>query len=138
MTKKILILLVCSTLFSCISRDEMTYEKYLVNGEMLYFQKCSNCHGEDGNGLQNLYPPLREADYFKDLDKVICIIKNGASGEMLVNGKSYNQAMPANPKLYDLDIAQLTTWMYAEFQGKRKFVSADSVKATLLRCEISE
>jgi mono/diheme cytochrome c family protein len=117
-----------------MTSEEMTYEKYLVNGEMLYFQKCSNCHGEDGNGLQNLYPPLRGVDYFNNLNNVLCIIKNGASGEMVVNGKSYNQAMPANPKLYDLDIAQLTTWMYAEFQGERRFVSTDSVKANLLNC----
>ncbi|SOE19985.1 Cytochrome c, mono- and diheme variants [Spirosomataceae bacterium TFI 002] len=134
MKSKLLIVLSVFLTTSCMNSEEMTYEKYLVNGEMLYFQKCSNCHGEDGNGLQNLYPPLRDADYFDNLDKVICIIKNGASGEMVVNGKSYNQAMPANPKLYDLDIAQLTTWMYAEFHGQKKFVSADSVKDKLLRC----
>lgn len=138
MRAKLLFFLFVFAMSSCVSGDEMTYEKYLVNGEMLYFQKCSNCHGEDGSGLQNLYPPLKNADYFQDLDKVICIIKNGASGEMMVNGKSYNQAMPANPKLYDLDIAQLTTWMYAEFQGKRQFVSPDSVKATLLRCKTTK
>lgn len=122
-------------LVSCMDAEEMTYQKFLVNGEALYYQKCSNCHGEKGEGLQNLYPPLRNADYFADENKVVCIIRNGASGEMIVNGKSYNQAMPANPKLYNLDIAQLTTWMYAEFQGKRKYITADSVQAKLLRCQ---
>jgi mono/diheme cytochrome c family protein len=133
--KKTLIVFLAFWATSCISAEEMTYEKYLVNGEMLYFQKCSNCHGADGSGLQNLYPPLKNADYLGNLSNVICIIKNGAFGPMIVNGKTYNQAMPANPKLYDLDIAQLSTWMYKEFQGKRELVRPEEVKAILNDCQ---
>lgn len=129
----------CGILFllvlaSCQSVEEVRYEQYLVNGELIYKQNCTNCHGKEGEGLKNLYPPLRNADYFENQDAVICIIKNGASGEMVVNGKTYNQAMPASRKLYPLDIAQLTTWMYYEFQDDRRVIETDSVKATLKRC----
>lgn len=119
---------------SCQSADEVRYEQYLINGEMLYKQNCTNCHGKEGEGLKNLYPPLKNADFFENQNAVICIIKNGASGEMVVNGKTYNQAMPANRKLYPLDIAQLTTWMYHEFQDDMRVIETDTVKAVLKRC----
>lgn len=135
MYKIYIILFASFSIVSCTSDEELTYQQYLVNGEMLYYQKCSNCHGENGEGLKNLYPPLMNSDYLENQENVLCIIKYGASGKMVVNGNTYDQAMPANPKLYDLDIAQLSTWMYHEFQGNRKFIYPDTVKATLLRCQ---
>lgn len=134
MIKTLSILFLSFMLASCQSAEEVKYDQYLINGEMLYKQNCVNCHGEKGEGLKNLYPPLKNADYFENQEAVICIIKNGASGEMVVNGNTYNQAMPANRKLYPLDIAQLATWMYREFQDDVRVVETDSVKAVLKRC----
>lgn len=133
MTKKLLYLLL-AILAACSSAEEIEYQQYLIAGEEIYAQKCSNCHGKSGEGLANLYPPLKDSDYLKNKEKVICLIKHGVSGPMQVNGKTYNQAMPANPKLYDLDIAQVTTWMYENYSQEKWWVRPDSVKRILKEC----
>ncbi len=87
--------------------------KYAVEGKRLYENLCANCHQSNGEGLGRLIPPLKNADYFKEsIARTVWIIKNGQQGEILVNGEVYNQAMPANPTLTPLEIAQITTYLY--------------------------
>jgi len=82
--------------------------QFAIPGKELYENYCANCHQKDGTGLGKLIPPLRDADYFKaDIHRTIWIMKHGKEGEIVVNGQVYNQAMPANPNLSPLDLAQL-------------------------------
>lgn len=87
--------------------------KFAVNGKRLYENYCGNCHQADGRGLGKLIPPLRDSDYFKaSVHRSIWIMRNGQQGEIVVNGETYNQAMPANPQLKPLEIAQISTYLY--------------------------
>ena len=87
--------------------------QFAIPGKELYENYCANCHQKDGSGLGKLIPPLRDADYFKtDIHRSIWIMKHGKEGEILVNGQVYNQAMPANPNLSPLDLAQIATYLY--------------------------
>jgi cytochrome c551 len=136
MTKKIPTFLFLSiALASCQSKEQIKLDQYFVNGKNIYEANCANCHQKDGKGLANLYPPIDGADFLKNKEEVICIIKNGVSGEMIVNGKKYNQQMPANPQLYDLDIASLTTYIYNQWGNEKKITEPDSVKKILEKCE---
>ena len=119
---------------SCASREEMQYDQYLVNGELIYKQKCANCHGVNGDGLKDLYPPMADNAHLGNTADVICIIKNGASGKVEVNGKIYDQAMPANPKLYNLDIAQLVTYLNYKFLKSDEKVETNEVVSVLNEC----
>jgi len=66
----------------------------------IYELHCGNCHGADGQGLRNLYPPLAGSDYLKDHQSEFpCIIRNGLEGEIIVNGRSFNQPMAGMPQL---------------------------------------
>ena len=65
----------------------------------------------------------------------MCIIKNGLSGEIMVNNKKYDQAMPANPSLYALDIAQIITYMDKEFQDKEVITETTAVEKALANCK---
>lgn len=90
--------------------------QYAVNGQKLYRTHCQNCHGAKGEGLGKLYPPLTDQKYLSDnRNKLASIIKYGLSGEIVVNGEKYNQAMPANPTLTDLDIAYILTYVTTHF-----------------------
>jgi cytochrome c len=113
----------------------MEYEKFLVNGEMNYRQNCANCHGVQGEGLKNLYPPLMGNEHLKDMNHVVCVIKNGASGLLELNGKVYDQAMPANPRMYDLDVAQLVTFLNNKFLSSEVKLETADVKGILDACE---
>lgn len=87
--------------------------KYAIAGKTLYENHCGNCHQSNGEGLGNLIPPIKNSDYFKaSIHRSIWIMKYGQKGEIKVNGKIYNQEMPASPKLTPLELAQISTYLF--------------------------
>lgn|SRR5690606_34271919 len=106
-----------SQLSSCHNNNlNIQTAQYAVNGQKLYRAHCQNCHGGKGEGLGKLYPPLTDQKYLSEnRNKLSSIIKYGLSGEIVVNGEKYNQAMPANPTLTDLDIAYILTYVTTHF-----------------------
>ncbi|AFK04817.1 hypothetical protein Emtol_3691 [Emticicia oligotrophica DSM 17448] len=129
---KIFVAIIASITFSaCQSEEKIKFEQYYIGGKELYEQNCANCHQKDGTGFKELYPPIVGSEYLKDKSQVISIIKNGLSGEIVVKGKKYNQPMPANHSLTNLDIAEITTYIYAEWQGEKKITDVKEVENTL-------
>lgn len=106
--------------------------KFAVNGKVLYENYCGNCHQADGKGLGKLIPPLKDSDYFKaSIHRSIWIMRNGQQGEILVNGEKYDQAMPANPQLKPLEIAQIATYLYNIWGMNEGVISASEVEGYL-------
>lgn len=106
--------------------------KFAIPGKTLYENYCANCHQADGKGLGKLIPPLRDADYFKaSVHRTVWIIRHGQKGEILVNGEKYNQAMPANPHLKPLEIAQITTYLYNIWGMNAGVITSSDVEAFL-------
>jgi cytochrome c551 len=134
--------ILCVTLSACSTKSESTtqpsstkFEQYYVQGEQLYVKNCSNCHQKNGTGLGLVYPPLKQSDYMENnFEQVICLIKNGKNGELIVNGKSFNQAMPAMPALTDLEVAEIATYVYNTWENKKGLVDVQDVSKILLRC----
>lgn len=116
------------------SRDSK-FQQYIVQGEELYVTHCSNCHQKSGKGLGLLYPPLDESDFMdQNLDSVICFIKNGRSGEIIVNGKTYNQPMPGVSLLSDLEVAEIATYIYNTWAHDRGMIEVSQVTSILAKC----
>ncbi len=136
-------LLLCTTLFACSTKsnsDDHTsspkFEQYFVQGEQLYLKHCSNCHQRNGTGLGLVYPPLNKSDYLEhNFEEVVCLIKNGKKGELIVNGKSFNQAMPGIPSLSDLEIAEIATYIYNSWENEKGIVEVQVASGILTRCE---
>lgn len=106
--------------------------KFAVNGKVLYENYCGNCHQADGKGLGKLIPPLKDSDYFKtSVHRSIWIMRYGQQGEILVNGEKYDQAMPANPQLKPLEIAQIATYLYNIWGMNEGVISASEVEGYL-------
>src|SRR5262245_48428098 len=102
----------CVLLGSCNSKDTKL-QQYVVQGEQLYVKHCSNCHQKNGKGLGLVYPPVDKSDFMEqNFAEVLCLMRNGKSGEITVNGKSFNQPMPGIPLLTDLEIAEIATYLY--------------------------
>tara|TARA_R110001599_G_scaffold272132_1_gene473338 strand:- start:20 stop:475 length:456 start_codon:yes stop_codon:yes gene_type:complete len=97
---------------STLSSFDQKETQYYSNGRRLYKTICQNCHMENGEGLGRLIPPLAKSDYLKnhraDLPR---IIKYGLHGPITVNGVEFNQPMPANPKLTDIEVAEILTYI---------------------------
>jgi cytochrome c551 len=112
------------------------FQQYFVKGEQLYIQHCSNCHQKNGSGLGRLYPPLDTSDYMQNhTNEVICLIKNGKKGELIVNGQSYNQAMPGVSTLTDLEIAEISTYIYNSWSHEQGIIEVSFVSKTLAQCD---
>jgi cytochrome c551 len=106
--------------------------QYAIQGKNIYERSCANCHQSNGEGLGKLIPPLNPSDYMlEDIGRTVRIIKYGQSGEIIVNGISYNQPMPANPQLTNLEIAQLVTYLYNIWGNSEGLIDANNVSSYL-------
>jgi len=124
-------LLFTALLSSCQSADKIKLEQYYIGGKEIFEANCANCHQKDGKGLQNLYPPIAGSDYLQNKSQVILAIKHGLTGEITVNGKVYNQPMPANSHLQNLDIAEVVTYIYNEWGNEQKITTVEEVEEVL-------
>ncbi len=123
------------TFSSCQNAEELKREQYYSEGYQLYTAHCANCHQAEGTGLANLYPPIQGSSYLDRNADLVCIIKNGLAGEIEVAGKTYNRPMPANPKLADIEIAEIVTYVNITWGKDSTYTPTDSVTAMLNRCE---
>ena len=129
-----LLILLLSTL-SCLSEEETKRQQYITEGILIYKNNCANCHQTNGAGVASLYPPIAGSDYLADKNAVICLIRYGLQGPIVVNGKRYNRPMPAQPKLSDLEIAELTTYLYNKWGGETKVTDVKAVTPVLEQCK---
>lgn len=117
------------------SRDQIRLKQYQVQGAKIYATYCANCHQQDGKGLASLYPPLAGSDYLlEDMARAACIIKNGQSKEIVVNGVTYNQMMPGNP-ITNLEIAEVLTFIGNAWGNEAGLIGVKDVDQWIDACE---
>jgi cytochrome c551 len=112
----------------------MKFKQYYLKGEALYVRNCSNCHQKDGSGLAMLIPPLDTSDFIMHKHKVICLMKHGMTGELLVNGKSYNQPMPGFRALSEIELAQISTYISNTWSNQYGITEINEVTEALKTC----
>ncbi|MDZ7784379.1 MAG: cytochrome D1 domain-containing protein [Halioglobus sp.] len=84
--------------------------------QALYQANCGACHQANGKGLAGAFPPLAGNERVTgDPERIIGIVLNGLTGELEVDGVTYNGAMPPMQHLTDQEVAQtvnhvLTAW----------------------------
>lgn len=119
---------------SLSSRDQIRLKQYQVQGAKIYATYCANCHQQDGKGLASLYPPLAGSDYLlEDMARAACIIKNGQSKEIVVNGVTYNQMMPGNP-ITNLEIAEVLTFIGNAWGNEAGLIGVKDVDKYIEEC----
>jgi mono/diheme cytochrome c family protein len=112
------------------------FQQYYLHGQNLYNTYCSNCHQKNGTGLGRIYPPLNKSDYMDThFENVICLMRYGKTGEIIVNGTSYIQGMPEIPSLTDLEIAEIATYIYNTWEHKKGIIEVKEVSDILNRCK---
>lgn len=117
------------------SRAEIRLKQYQVQGAKIYSTYCANCHQQDGKGLASLYPPLAASDYLlENLPRAACIIKNGQTKEIEVNGVKYNQMMPGNP-ITNLEVAEVLTFIGNAWGNEVGLIGVKEVDKWMSECE---
>ncbi|WP_370000217.1 cytochrome c [Winogradskyella sp.] len=104
----------------------------MERGKSVYNDMCITCHLADGKGVPKAFPPLASADYLRDnQDKSIIGIKNGMSGEMVVNGITYNSVM-APLGLSNEEVADVMNYINNSWGNDYgKFLTTEDVTETL-------
>lgn len=104
--------------------DEEALQASIERGEVVYTGVgiCITCHQANGQGQEGLFPPLAKSDYLMaDRVRSIRQILYGANGEMVVNGVTYNGAMPAmGLTLNDQQVADVLNYVMNSWGNENK------------------
>jgi len=90
-------------------------------GKQVYTSTCFACHQSEGQGVAKAFPPLAGSDY-----RAIDIVLHGKTGEITVNGESYNSVMTAQT-LSDEEVASVLTYVYNSWSNNGSEVTPEMV-----------
>lgn len=122
-------------LAACQSEEELEYARYYSIGSIIYQNKCQNCHGTNGQGLQALIPPLTDTAYLKaNKSKLACIVNYGLKGGIYLDNKFFQGEMPAND-ISPVEIAEVLTYVTNSFGNKMGTVTSKQVEYDLKACK---
>lgn len=123
-------------IYSCQSSDQVKQDMYYTNGRDYYIKYCQNCHGEKGEGLGALAPPLTDTVFLKEnKQKIACYIKNGMSDPITIHGKPYEGKMPDFQTLAAIDIAQIVVYVTNSFGNKQGMYTLEQTSNDLKNCK---
>lgn len=130
-----IILLAVAVLGGILYLNRFSSASRVKRGQTLYTQKCANCHGDRGQGLKKLIPPLAGSDYVAArMGDLPCIMRYGISGEISVNGQVYNQPMTGVMDLEADEIKSIIDYMVASWYPDAESPSHAEVSAALENC----
>jgi mono/diheme cytochrome c family protein len=122
-------------LSSCQSDEQMEFTRYYTNGQVVYQQHCQNCHGQNGEGLNGLIPPLTDSTFLKNnKNNLSCFIKNGLKQKITIGSREFEGQMPAND-LAPIDVAKVLTYVTNSFGNKLGTINLQAVEADLKNCK---
>ncbi|WP_434037775.1 copper-containing nitrite reductase [Formosa sp. 4Alg 33] len=99
----------------------------LERGKQAYMQTCFACHQAEGQGISGAFPPLANSDYLNaDVERAIGVVLHGLTGEITVNGETYNSVM-TRQSLSPSEIANVLTYVYNSWGNSKKVVTTEMV-----------
>jgi len=101
----------------------------------LYEQHCGSCHGPDGRGAGNSFPPLAGNPYVRQDPRYnALVILYGLEGPIKIADRSYNGVMPPLAHLAGSEIAALAAYVMKAWgedageSGAKGRISEDEVR----------
>lgn len=115
--------------------DEKQQQQFVL-GRQHYLTTCAGCHGNDGQGMSRLAPPLAASEWVTgDEKRLALVVLHGLEGPLEVNGKLYDApeilpVMPAHSTMDDGAIAAILTYIRNEWGNNAAAVSPRLVGST--------
>jgi len=128
----LLSIIVCSGIvfLSFQEKPKFNLKESIERGKDIYITNCLTCHLDQGEGIEDVYPPLAKADYLMaDKKRSIQQVLYGAKGEMKVNGKVYNTEM-VGIDLTDQQASDVLNYIRNSFSNKGSAVTPEEVKVS--------
>ncbi|QKJ30024.1 cytochrome c [Mucilaginibacter mali] len=129
------LLIVVALIASCQTEQQVEFNRYYATGAAVYQAHCQNCHGDKGQGLAALIPPLTDTTYLrKNRAALPCAMQLGVNGKITVSGKEFEGQMPAT-ELTPIEIAEVLTYVTNSFGNKQGLISDTEVEKGLKGCK---
>jgi mono/diheme cytochrome c family protein len=130
-----LLLLILVGIVSCQSAEQVEFNRYYAAGATVYQAHCQNCHGDNGQGLAALIPPLTDTGYIAShKHQLACYLQNGLQRKINVNHVDFDGKMPA-VSLSPIEVAQVLTYVANSFRNKNGLINNDIIENDLKGCE---
>ncbi|HEX8038403.1 MAG TPA: cytochrome c [Chryseosolibacter sp.] len=124
-----LTLLSAACFFSFQQKQKFDLKASIARGKEIYIGQCMSCHMDEGQGIEDVYPPLAKSDYLMaDKKRSIDNVIHGLSGEIKVNGKSYNTEMTSFD-LTDEQVSDVLNYIRNSWGNRSKAVTPEEVAA---------
>ena len=119
---------------SCQSGDTLEFVRYYSEGKVVYQKHCQNCHGQHGEGLNGLIPPLTDSVFLRrNRNHLSCLVENGLKGKLTIDRRPFEGQMPA-ASLANIEIAQALTYVTNSFGNKMGIFNVETVNGDLMKC----
>lgn len=103
-----------------------------VSGEAVFNGNCAACHQASGQGIAGAFPPLAGSRWVEAEEHAIpvAVVLAGLGGEIEVQGKTYNSAMPGfGGQLSDAEVAAVVSYIRGAWGNTAGKVSEQNVAA---------
>ena len=97
-------------------------------GQSIYKISCLPCHQVDGSGVGTLNPPFVQQWAGGDKSRIIRMILKGSNGKVEIDGDTFSNTMPAQPKFTDQQIADVLSYVRNNFGIKASAVTVGEVR----------
>jgi mono/diheme cytochrome c family protein len=114
--------------FPVIDQEKTSLQKSIANGKEIYIDFCIQCHLANGKGDGKNFPTLDGSDWLtKKRIQSIHAVKFGQYGEIVVNSKKFNNAMPPMG-LSNQEVADVMNYIMNSWSNKQsKIVTVEEV-----------
>lgn len=95
--------------------QEKELQESIEDGKAIYSDFCISCHLGSGEGVEGIYPPLAESNWLSEKrTQSLKAVKYGLSGEIKVNGETYNNNM-TSMGLTDREVTDVLNYVMNSF-----------------------
>jgi nitrite reductase (NO-forming) len=131
MKKYITVLIfIIPVIFSTSFVQEFDLKASIEKGKSIYETQCISCHMTEGEGIEDIYPPLAKVDYLMNKEKLVQTILKGVRGPIKILGKEYNAEMPGI-ELTDQETSDLINYVRNSFGNKAPAVLPKEIQPAL-------
>ena len=113
-----------------VNQEKTPLAKSMAKGKEVYADFCIRCHLANGKGDAKNFPPLDGSDWLANKKtQSIHAVKFGQTGEILVNGKKFNNTMPPMG-LSNQEVADVMNYIRNSWSNKHhKMITLEQVEA---------
>jgi nitrite reductase (NO-forming) len=109
---------------------DLNKEIQIQKGKEVFLQTCFVCHQPNGQGVPDQIPPLARSDFLMNpanRERIIRGVLMGQSDAMVVNGKTYKNAMIPLGYLTDEKVANVLTYVRNSWGNSGDAVAVEEV-----------